>query len=478
MPDSGAPPLVVDLDGCLTPGDTLIESIIQVLKRHPGDVLRMARELMKGRAAFKAFVACRARFSPEHLPYSEPLLRLLRDEKRRGRRLILATGAHRVVAEAVASHLGLFDQVLATEDGINLKGANKLRAIRKYVGERFVYAADNRADLAVWSGAQAAVLVGASPRLARRVRASMPVEHEFPREAAGAALWLRALRVHQWLKNLLLFVPMFTAFSFLDTRRLGVAALGFAAFCLAASGSYLLNDLWDLESDRGHPRKRERPLASGRIPIAEGLVAAAGALAVAAVLGSAVSGPFLAMLLLYLGATSLYSWVLKEYVVLDVLALSLLYTLRIVAGAVAVDVAVSYWLLAFSVFIFFSLALVKRCTELVSLRAAGAAATLGRDYRVADLVVLWPLGVVSALCAVVVFGLFINDAQTLLRYSSPQLLWVVALGLIYWLSRVWILCARGEMHDDPVVFAVRDRTSQLTVIAMAAAVLAARFLGA
>ena len=475
-PDTGLLPLVVDLDGTLTPADTLLESVVRVLRRNPLDALRLPLWVLKGRAAFKQEIASRADFSAEQLPYRASLVGFLRSEKQRGRRLVLATASDREVAHAVAAHLGLFDDVLASDGCRNLKGAEKLRAIREKVGERYVYAGDSTADLPVWKAAHAAIPVGVTSGLAQSIRKATVIEREFPREEIGAAGWLRALRVHQWLKNLLIFVPLLTAFSFLDYAKLGTAVVAFFAFCFAASASYIVNDVWDIESDRAHPRKRRRAFASAQIPITLGLAVAAGALALALMLAAAVSQAFLLMALLYLALTGLYSWVLKQHALVDVIALSLLYTLRILAGSVAVGVTTSSWLLAFSVFIFFSLALVKRCTELASLGQAGAKATPGRDYLVSDLVVLWPLGVVSALCAVVVFGLFISDPETVSRYDSPRLLWLVAIGLIYWLSRIWIKCARGQMDDDPVVFAIRDPGSRITVLGMIIATLAARFV--
>lgn len=474
-PAGVAAPLVVDLDGTLARTDTLIELGLEALRSDPLNVLRAPFWLLRGKAAFKQSIASRVRFSAKDLPYHAALLDYLRSEMRHGRLIVLATAAPRCVAEAVAAHLGLFDRVLAT-DGWNLKGVAKLRAIKEAVGGRFVYAGDSAADLPIWKEAEAAILVSAPSAVGRKVRAATPVELELPREPATLRTWLRALRVHQWLKNALLFVPLLTAFSFFEPAKLAAAAAAFLAFSLAASATYVLNDLWDLESDRAHPRKRHRPFAAARIPIRHGLLAAAAALPAALAVAAAVSPGLLAMVLAYLAITSLYSWKLKRCVLLDVLTLSLLYTLRILAGAVAVGVPVSFWLLAFSVFVFLSLALVKRCSELVLLQRNGGTATAGRDYLVSDMAVLWPLGVGSALCAAVVFGLFINDPGTAARYASPALLWFAAVGLLYWLSRLWVKCARGEMDDDPLVFALRDATSRFTLFWMLCATLAARFL--
>lgn len=412
----------------------------------------------------------------EHLPYREPFLAFLRTEKEKGRQLALATAAHRDIADAVSKHLGIFNEVLASDGRHNLKGKTKLEAIQARYGDGFVYAGDSQADLPIWKAAQAAVLVGVSSSVAQTVRSVTPIEREFSSEKNGLAVWFRALRAHQWLKNLLLFVPLLTAFSFLDVGKLATMMVAFFAFSLAASATYIVNDLWDLENDRAHPRKRLRPFASAKIPIFHGIAVAGGSLALAFVLATTVSQNFFLMLLLYLLLTSAYSWVLKEYVLIDVLILSLLYTLRILSGSVAIGIATSSWLLAFSVFIFLSLALVKRCSELVSLGQTGKGATKGRDYRVTDLVVLWPLGIGTAMSAVVVFGLFISAPETQARYATPQLLWLVAIGLIYWLARLWIKTSRGEMHDDPVIYAIKDHGSRVTVLAMIATMLAAHFL--
>lgn len=468
-------PLVVDLDGTLTPTDTLIESVIKLIKQSPLNIFRVFFWLIGGRAGFKSKIAVHVTMAAQHLPYCQPLLDYLRTEKDKGRTIVLATAAHISIADSVAKHIGLFDEVMATDGSHNLKGLNKLAAIQKKFGGQFVYAGDCNADIPIWKAARAAVLVGVSPGLAKAVAQVTPVERVFPVERADATTWMKALRVHQWVKNLLLFVPMLTAFSFTNLAHLQMMTIAFVAFSLAASATYIVNDLWDLDNDRAHPRKRNRPFASAKISIPNGIVVAALVLTVAFVLAFTVNPGFLMMLLLYVVLTSAYSWVLKEYVLIDVLMLSLLYTLRILAGSVAIGIATSSWLLAFSVFVFFSLALVKRCSELVSLGQIGNKASRGRDYRVTDLVVLWPLGVGASLSAVVVFGLFISAPETQVRYATPQLLWLVAIGLIYWLARLWVKTSRGEMHDDPVIYAIKDSGSRTTVLAMAGIMLAAHF---
>lgn len=471
-----ASPLIVDLDGTLTPTDTLVESVVRLAKRSPVNLFLLTFWLLKGRTAFKGFVASNSGFSAERLPYNAPLLAYLRREKEKGRLIILATASHKSVAKDVSRHLGIFDDVIATDNVANLKGKKKLGAIQAAFGKDFVYAGDSAADIPVWKAAKAAVLVGAPPSIANAVRAVTPIEAEFPRHQAKIGTWVKALRIHQWLKNLLIFVPVLTAFSLLDAERLTASVIAFLAFSLVASSTYIVNDLWDLDSDRAHPRKCLRPLASAEISIIGAVAISSIFLGAALILALLVSQQFLLMIVLYLLVTSCYSWVLKQYVLIDVIVLSLLYTLRILAGAVAIEVTISTWLLAFSIFIFLSLALVKRCSELVALDKAGGNSISERDYCVGDLVVLWPLGVGSAVSAVVVFELFISDTETMARYGSPGLLWLVALGLIYWLSRLWIKTARGEMHYDPVVYAIKDRGSRLVVLVMVVTMLSAQLI--
>lgn len=468
-------PLVVDLDGTLTPTDTLLESIVILIRRSIFRVFLLPLWLLKGKAGFKNAIASRVSLDVRLLPYHRELLAYLKGQKTHGRQIVLATAAHQSIAQAVSAHLGIFDKVLASDETRNLKGQAKLDAIKSELGESFVYAGDSKADLPIWNGSAGAILVGVRASVVAEIPKSIPIEREFSSAKRGFWVWLKALRIHQWTKNVLLFVPMLTAFAFDGLPSIFALGLAFLAFSVGASATYILNDLWDLENDRAHPRKCLRPFASAQLPISSGVLMVFGALLFAVALAWAVSPAFLAMLFLYLVTTTVYSLVLKEYVLLDVIALSFLYTLRILAGAVAIGASISAWLLVFSLFIFLSLALVKRCAELVSLGQCGEHATRGRDYQTSDLAVLWPLGVGAAMSAVVVFGLFINDPINKDRYATPELLWLVGAGLIYWLGRLWIKTSRGEMHDDPVVYALKNRGSRLTVVGMVVITLAAHF---
>ena len=464
--------LVVDLDGTLTPTDTLFESVVRVAKRRPGQLLYLAGGMIASRARFKERVAEQGLFSPDLVPWRQDILDWLRSEKQGGRRIVLATASHHLVADAVAKHLGLFDEVIATAGDCNLKGEAKLEAIRERVGGDFTYMGDSSADIPVWNGATAAIIAANPGRFDSVVK--VPVERHFPIDSGRASAWLKAMRPHQWVKNTLIFVPLLTAFAFADPARVVSALLAFLAFSLAASATYLLNDIWDLESDRIHPRKRLRPFASGTLPIHHGIGAALLLFLAGMGVATLVSPKFVLMVLGYAALTTAYSWTIKRYIVLDAVTLAVLYTWRVLAGSIATGVMVSTWLLAFSIFIFFSLALVKRCSELVALQAAGRDASHGRDYAVHDLVVLWPLGVGASLSAVVILGLYIGSPEAAGQYASREILWLLGLALLYWISRMWIKTARGEMHDDPIVFALKNRGSRMAIMAMVVLAVMAR----
>lgn len=463
-----SPHIVVDLDGTLTPSDTLWESVISLLRHSPFLLFALPIWLLKGRSHLKARVAAHSSFSADLLPINPELLQFLKTQKQAGRQLVLATAAHQSIADRVAARLAIFDAVLASDAALNLKGTAKLAAVQRRFGTNFCYAGDSSADLPIWAQARSAVLVGVADHIRDQVALTTPVEREFigcaGAKASKLTTWARALRVHQWMKNLLVLVPAFTSFSIRSFDVWLSLLTAFLAFSFLASSTYIFNDLLDLNSDRAHPRKRMRPFACAELSIPSGLAVAMGLLVASLVLGLAVDVKFAALLGVYLVTTVAYSLRLKRVLLLDVVTVALLYTVRVLAGGVAVGVALSAWLLAFSVFVFVSLALVKRCAELVS--QGDAFALPGRDYKPQDLAVLWPMGVSTATAAVVVFGLFINAAETRARYANPELLWVAALLLLYWLGRLWLKTGRGEMHDDPLVFAARDAISRRTILAI------------
>ena len=456
-------PLCVDLDGTLVRSDLLIESLFALLKRNLFYLLLLPWWLLGGKARFKAEIAARVELEPGLLPYREDLLAYLRQQRAAGRRLVLATASHIRSAEAVALHLGLFDGVLASDARRNLSGTLKLARLEQEFGPRgFAYAGDSRVDLPIWARAGAMVLVAVPPRLQGAAeRLGTPVERVFQAPSGqGPALYAQALRINQWVKNLLLFVPLAMAHRLQEPALLGQALLAFVSFCLCASSVYLLNDLLDLPADRRHPSKRRRPFASGALAPARGLLLIPLLLLLSFALALALPWAFAAFLGLYYLGTLAYSLWLKGGALIDVLTLAGLYTLRILAGAAAVAVTPSFWLLAFSMFLFLSLALVKRYIEIATLAQPGQAPGFGRGYRAEDLPLLSQFGTTSGYLAVLVLALYINGDNVQALYSHPELIWLLCPLLLYLISRTWLLAARGELHEDPVVFALRDRRSQ------------------
>jgi len=456
-------PLCVDLDGTLLRSDLLLESFLGLAGRRPLEALKWPFWLLRGRAYLKTRLSETVAIDAASLPYDQRLLGLLRRERALGRRLVLATASPRKYAEAIAGHLAIFDDVVATGESRNLKGENKRAALVLSYGERgFDYVGNSAADEAVWRSARRAWVVNGGRGLVARARAVTEVEEVLPAQASGVFTWLRALRVHQWLKNVLIFVPLVMAHRVAEPQLLWQTIVAFAAFNLTASSVYLLNDLLDLEVDRGHPRKRARPFAAGDIPLAYGIAAFPVLLALAALLVAVTASAAFALTLVgYYVVTLAYSLWLKQIVLVDVVTLAGLYTLRIFAGAAVMGTPPSFWLLAFSVFLFLSLALVKRYSEMRVLRKTGKESAPGRGYRGEDLALLTSVGTASGFAAVVVAALYINSPDVSKLYGSPEWLWLICPLLLYWISRVWLLANRGEVHDDPVVFALRDHGSQI-----------------
>lgn len=473
MPPDQGPPLIVDLDGTLTPTDTLGESLFLLARERPWTMLRALVTLRAGRAAFKARVAELAPPDPTALPLNAALVDWLRAQAASGRTLVLATASDQRLAHAVADRVGLFATVLASDGQRNLKGPAKAAALVERYGQGgFDYVGDSRADLPVWAAARQAIVVGGAG-LAKAAAQVTAVGCHFPPPPRAAAL-LTALRPHQWVKNLLLFLPLVAAHHLSDGPRLLAVVLAFGLFSLTASAVYLLNDLLDLPADRAHPRKRQRPFAAGTLPLAWGALLSPLLILTALGLSLLFLPPLFTLILVgYTLLTTAYSFGLKRKPVVDVLLLAALYTVRVIAGAAAVAIVPSFWLLAFSLFIFLSLALAKRYTELDSLRQRGELTAAGRGWHVDDLPLVQSLGTGAGLAAVLVLALYIDSAPARQLYATPQVLWLVCPLLLYWISRLWFKTHRGEMHDDPVVFALRDRVSLATGVLTAASVLLA-----
>ena len=458
-------PLYVDLDGTLMRSDLLLESFLELFKRNPLWIFMVLLWLLRGKAALKQEIARRVTVRVDLLPWNEEFLAYLRAQKERGRRLVLISAADQRLVDAVAAHLGLFDAALGSDGRHNLSGQRKQAHIAAEAPQ-YVYAGDRAVDLEVWRHAAAAIPVNVSPALRARVEALVPVAAQFTRPSGALRAWLRSLRLHQWLKNSLVVLPLILSHHLNDTALLMQVLLAFVSFGLCASSVYLLNDLLDLPSDRQHHSKRFRPLASGEISLLGGLLLSPVLLLLSFALASMLPRAFVLILALYYICTGVYSFLLKRFMLVDVIMLAALYTLRIIAGAAAISVVPSFWLLAFSMFLFFSLAVVKRYTELDYLHKAGIAQSEGRGYFAQDLHMMAMFGSSSALMSVMVFALYINNEDTREQYATPELLWLLCPLLLYMITRIWLLAARGQIAEDPIVFAIKDRVSQaLTLLA-------------
>lgn len=456
------PPLVVDLDGTLLRSDMLLETGMAFVRSHPTKLLQPLRWLLKGKAILKEGLALGAQVDVSTLPYDPIVIDVINAERLSGRSVVLATATHCSLAERIAEHLQLFDLVLATDADRNLSAERKRDALVELYGEGgFDYMGNSQDDLPIWKVSRKAYVVNPERGVELKARAMGNVEQVIVSNRAGYRDWLKALRLHQWMKNALIFVPLLAAHQLTNPTLLWQGVLAFVFFGLCASSVYLLNDLLDLADDRHHKTKCNRPFASGKLSIGSGIVVFP--LLLAAAFGGSVSLlplEFSGTLVAYYILTLVYSLYLKRQMAVDVIALAGLYTIRIIAGAAAFGLDLTFWVLAFSMFMFLSLALVKRYAELHEARTRGRTEkTRGRGYYPADLEMISSLGASSGYLSVMVLALYIHDQATTILYSHPQVIWLACPLLLFWVTRVWMLTHRGQMHDDPVVFAIRDRVS-------------------
>ncbi|WNG21111.1 UbiA family prenyltransferase [Cystobacter fuscus] len=436
-PASDAPALVTELDGVLIRTDSLHEGLVRLIKRQPHLIPAALGWRLRGRAFCRAEVARHVELDPARLPYDEALLSRLTEEKASGRRLVLATVADRRVADAVAAHLGLFETVLASDGTQELSGALREARLRETLGAPHEEARH-------------------APPFMPRVRALF-----------------KALRMHQWAKNVLVFVPLLAAHKAMNAPLFLRAMLGMIAFSLCASSVYVLNDLLDLDSDRQHPSKRRRPFASGALPLGAGPWLGLGLLGAGTAVALLLPREFLALLGTYYLITIAYSFYLKQVMMLDVLVLAGLYTVRILGGSLAVGIPTSSWLFSFSMFLFLSLALVKRLSEVRRLRLANESVAHGRGYVSGDYEQLAALGVSSGYLSVLVLALYITSKEVTALYVHPERLWLLCPVMLYWVGRVWLLAHRGLVNEDPLVFALKDKVSYAVGVIAAGVLLAA-----
>lgn len=458
--DAGGVPLVIDLDGTLIRTDLLHEATIKLLRRTPHLALALPAWLLDGKAALKRRLSDRVAIDVETLPYNDELLAWIRQEREAGRRVVLCTASDERYAQAVAKHLGVFDEVIGSDGTTNNSARRKAdELVRRFGAGGFDYAGNSHDDLPVWGQSRRAIVVDAKPALRAKAQRGATVEREMHSPAATWRTWLRAMRLHQWLKNLLVLLPLAGAHRFTDWALLQQALLAFLAFGFTASAVYVINDLVDVESDRAHPRKRQRPFASGQLSVVDGVLMATVLLVLGGSIAALGRPAFAAALAAYVVLTFAYSVWLKRKVLVDCIVLGALYTLRIVAGWLAVGLPHSFWLLSFSLFLFLSLAFVKRYAELHAYAAAGRPDAHGRGYLANDLPLVQSMGIAAGFSSVMLLALYINGDTVLQRYSHPEVLWLLLPIHLYWISRMWMQAQRGNMDDDPVIFALRDRFS-------------------
>lgn len=467
-------PLVVDLDGTLIFTDILAESAFGLLGRNPFLIFIMIGVLItKGKVGLKTYLADRSEIDIAHLPYNDEVLALIKAARDDERPVYLASASHEKYVSAISDHLGIFDGWYATDDQTNLAGSEKRdKLVDEFGANGFDYIGNAAPDLIIWESARESICVNAPAGVKKRLKKRSSDALCIETRPSRIKTWIKLLRVHQWSKNGLVFVPLIMSQS-VQSQSLLLAVGAFFAFSFTASSIYIINDAVDLDSDRQHPTKKSRPLAAGTLPIMSAIMAVPVMLALALTGAWLIDPMFLAVLVGYLCLTTAYTFSLKRKLLVDIVTLAGLYTIRVVGGAAAISVAVSEWLLAFSVFVFACLALIKRYTELVVRFDADLPDPTNRNYRKADLPIIATLAAASGFNAVTVFALYISDDTVRSLYANPHLLWLICPILLYWLGRALMLAHRRNMHDDPIVFALKDRNSRLTGLAAGAIMLAA-----
>lgn len=466
-------PICVDLDGTLLKIDSLQEAAFAAALKDFRVLFRVPFWLAQGKARLKEELAKRWVFDPAHLPFNDKLIAYLREMRAQNRRITLVTAADQAVAEPIAKHLGFFDEVIASNGKDNLRGARKAEVLCERFGDRgFIYAGNDHTDHAVWEKAAAAIVVNAPASVQRTAESRYTIAtiiEDRPMNSARAMI--KALRPYQWVKNLLVFVPLVASGDITNLSGWISSLFIFGAFCACASAIYLLNDMSDLAADRMHPRNKKRPFASGALSLASGLAASPFLIALGLFLGWE-SGA-LAALVAYCALSISYNLKLKEMPLIDVFVLAALYTVRLFGGGEACGHSVSLWLLGFSSFLFLSLALVKRASELYRLRLEKRESVARRGYATSDLEIVQMMGCAATFASAVVLSLYIQSDQALLAYPRPALLWAVIPLMLFWQCRIWLSTARGYMHDDPIVYAARDWVSWLVFAVLGGVVLAA-----
>lgn len=458
--------LFVDLDGTLIATDTFFESIVLLLKSYPLKTFSLILWMFKGKAYLKDKIAQHKTPKASLLPYREEVLAFIKKEKGKGRKVYLLTAANQKIANKVANHLGCFAGAFGSNDKINLSGEQKLKRVYQIVGKaQFDYIGDSKVDIPIWKKSNEIIMVNPNTVVINKFKKSKNVQLIKPsRHKTNLKIMIKGMRVHQWAKNSLLFLPIIMAHQFTDVNLLITVLWAFISFSLCASAVYILNDLIDIETDREHPTKKKRPLASGLMSVKTAAVLIFLLLLTSVFISiKMLSAAFLIILIIYMISTTAYSIILKQIMLIDVIILGGLYTLRIVAGSIASRVDVSSWLLVFSMFFFLSLAFMKRYADLILMKQNNYEEIAGRGYHIDDLDLVQKSGITSGFVAMLVLALYINSDHVIELYKSPILIWFMIPVLFYWLMRMWMVTNRGEMTNDPINYAIRDRTTYVAM---------------
>ena len=456
-------PLYVDLDGTLIKSDLMFESILILLKKNLFFLFAIPVWLLKGRPYLKVQLAKRVQVPIEQVPVNEEFHEFLQKEKDRGRKLVLISASNQTVVEQVSSHFDLFNECFGSNESTNLKANNKLARIQELNnGKSFSYAGNSSADLPIWKESAEVLLVNCSQSLEGKIKTTNA--KSFDSAPSQFNKLLETMRPHQWLKNLLVFVPLILSHQINQLDLLFLSIIAYVSFCLCASSVYLLNDMLDLKSDRQHTTKSKRAFAAGDLPLATGFFAGPLLFLMGVLFALLLPQSFLLVLMIYWLLTSLYSFCLKRLFLMDVITLAVLYTMRVIAGSAAISVQTTVWLITFSFFLFLGLALVKRVIELLNVIGEGKQRIEGRAYLYTHIWLLSRIGKASSATAIIVFILYITAPETIQLYSSPLILWLICPLLMYLLFRIWQFAHTQKLEEDPVLFALTDRIGQVIAV--------------
>ena len=459
-------PLCVDLDGTLIKTDSIIETLLIAIKKSPVLILLFPFWLLMGKNYFKNRIVKYGIPDVSIFPYNEEVIELIKNAKSQGRTTVLSTATREEIATAVGEHTQLFDEVICSTDTFNNRSSNKANVlINKFGDKGFDYIGNGYSDIAVFERADKSILISDNKHLIRKVSAVNSNLEIIKTNKNNFKYLLKGMRIYQWTKNVLIFLPLVLAHEFTDYKIVFDTLVGFLCFSFTASFIYLVNDLMDLESDRRHTAKYRRPFASGDLSPVLSLTVSFVFLLISFVVSfTYLPSDFGFVLTAYLILTISYSIYLKKITILDIITLSVLYSIRIIAGSEITNIALSKWFLAFSLFLFFSLAIIKRYTELSNLLKQNQTKTIGRGYQTDDMTILLSMGTSSGYLSVLIFLFYIFSPDVIKLYKEPILLMPVSIILLFWITRMWFLARRGEMNEDPLVFTSKDKYSYLMLL--------------